>query len=664
MKNLFLVLIVAMLSCQKTDRELPGSTSITEREIKFANEHKTVDKHVAGEVRFKLWDNSSLKFVAGRSTTKHILTKAMERAGDNGVYKIYSGNVEQTLQGLRSNLNVQWAELNYTVKTQGIPDDTYWNNGSLWGMLHINANQAWASGNFGSKQVVAAVVDEGIFSHDDLCGNIWRNPYELDNGIDDDGNGYIDDFNGWNWYNGNNQIYMGGDRHGTHVAGTIGGKGGNQIGVVGVSPNVTIISCKFLQGSGSTEHAALALDYLVDLKQRHGINIKVTNNSWGGGGYAQMYIDAVHRARDAGILNVYAAGNSNNNNDLDASPSFPGAYSYMDSSMITVIASDWQNNKASFSSYGQNTAHIAAPGTGIVSTVPTAQHTSGYDFFGGTSMAAPHVTGALCLYYAINPNATATQAKAALLNSATSLPQLLPYCRNGKFLNVGSFLGQTAEIQPPFYECPVFTPDANPPSTPQNFRIYDMGFDPTPGGFYGGYVGLEWLPSIDPDGSPVGYIILANDIGLVFYTSTQNPVRIAIAGIDTTQQPIVYKVYAVDNWGNVSGMSNSDTAIWNGSQPPPPPPPPVVCTITSNLSATSVGLNVTVTFGSTSNCEIGSRVLQRKKGINGNYQTIQNATSPYNETLQTPGHYYYKFITTLVNGQVDVKEIDIQVKKK
>jgi subtilisin family serine protease len=575
MKTLILVLIIGigMSSCKKLDapRELPSETSKA-NDYKFYNEESRTKypTHEKGVVLFKLKNNSSLSRVAGRSSTERVFTKAMEKAGDNGFYKIRIGDEIKTLADLKKNPDIEWASLNYTEVTQGTPDDPYWNDGSLYGMTHIGMQAVWQSGNFGSKNVVVGVIDEGIFGHEDLCQNIWTNPHEIDNGIDDDGNGYIDDFHGWDWFNGDNEVYPGAS-HGTHVAGTIGAKGGNQKGVIGVNSNITLISCKFLESYGYDDNAVKAIDYLIDLKTRHGINIKVTSNSWGGGGYNPGLLAAIRRARDNDILFVAAAGNSGSNND--AFPNYP--CNYDSDNIISVGASDWQNNKASFSCFGATTVDIFAPGVGIISTVPTGSHTSGYAYYSGTSMATPHVSGVCALYAGINPEAGYAQIKSAILNSASKLPQLKGLCLGneigGNFLNASTFTGQTVENQPPFYECPSLTPDVTPPTIPQNFEIYEVGFDPRPGPFYGGYIGVRWERSTD-DFGVAGYLLWLNGNVAWFLGGNQY----VIAGLDTTQ-PIIAWVHAQDTWGNVSGFSNRDTATWDGFlEPPPDLVPPTV----------------------------------------------------------------------------------------
>jgi subtilisin family serine protease len=617
MKNLFLVFVAVLIgtSCQKQARDILRQPETILEHVMNAPLWETVvpgDADVVpGQVLFRLRDNNSLRRVAGKIPTRYARTKAMERSGHNGYHKVLvkPGREKEISKLLEIDPNVLWAEPNYIVKRLGTPDDTYWNNDALWGMKHVKADSAWASGNFGNTEIHIGITDEGIFPHADLCPNIWRNMEEV-NGVaevDDDGNGYVDDFYGWNFKDNNNLVYMGGDKHGTHVAGTIGAKGGNGIGVIGVMSNVKLISVKFLQGWGTTEDATRGNDYLTDLVTRKNIKLPANNNSWGGGGFSSLYIESVHRAGDAGILNVYASGNADNNNDINPAVSFPGAYTDLDETMIAVVATDWQNNKASFSSYGRTKSHIGAPGTGIVSTVPTDDHQSGYAYFSGTSMAAPHVTGACGLYSGIHDELwvmgkrqRAVAIKTALLNSATKLPQLKDYCQGdntgGNFLNVASFIGQTPENPPTNAECPPIVIDNNAPYWPEdyaNFDIYEVGFDPNPGPFYGGYYGVRWNTAFDPEGGQVGYLLWENDIIFPFALYGTNWV---IAGIDDTSKIIIGKANAFDPWGNPSPFSNTDTADWSQTPSPPPtdtePPSNVALTI-NNPTVSSLNLEWT-----------------------------------------------------------------------
>jgi subtilisin family serine protease len=310
------------------------------------------------------------------------------------------------------------------------------------------AGEAWAKGNVGNASVVVGIIDEGIqFDHPDLVGQVWTNPFDPVDGVDNDGNGYKDDIHGWDFDGNNNTIYDGGTRgslddHGTHVAGTIGAKSDGK-GVVGVNWNITMISCKFLgRRGGTTANAVKAVDYLTDLKARHGMNIVASNNSWGGGGSSSALYEAIVRAAKADILFIAAAGNGGNDgvgDDNDGTASYPSNYNTLSAAgydnVISVAAITSSGAKSSFSNYGATTVDIGAPGSSINST--TAYNT--YSSYSGTSMATPHVTGGAALYAASHPGATAATIKNAILGSAVPTSSLSGKCVTGGRLNVSSF---------------------------------------------------------------------------------------------------------------------------------------------------------------------------------------------------------------------------------
>ena len=365
-----------------------------------------------------------------------------------------NGSVETSIQALRANPNVAYAEPNWIYTTDAVSNDPYYTtNSRLWGMYSNDqpsavgpsgttnpygsqAEKAWAAGATGSNQIYVGIIDEGVqYTHPDLSANVWTNPYETPNdGIDNDGNGYVDDVHGWDFDGNNNTIYDGTqDDHGTHVAGTIGAQGGNGQGVAGVNWNVTYIDAKFLgRRGGTTANAIKAVDYFTDLKTRHDLNIVALNNSWGGGGYSQGLLDAITRAAKANILFIAAAGNGGSDgigDNNDSVASYPSNYnttagtstepaaSY--DSVVAVAAIDANGNLAGFSNYGATTVDLGAPGVNIYSTLPT----NSYGSYSGTSMATPHVTGAAALYAAnyLNANGSVPSAetiKQALLNTA------------------------------------------------------------------------------------------------------------------------------------------------------------------------------------------------------------------------------------------------------
>lgn len=350
-------------------------------------------------------------------------------------------DVASALADLRNDPSVEYAEPNWIYTTGATATDPYYTNGSLWGMYGpstspanqygSNAAAAWAAGYTGSSTVYVGIIDEGIqYTHPDLNGQVWTNPYDPADGIDNDGNGYVDDVNGWDFAGNDNTIYDGGtrgrsDNHGTHVAGTIAGKANNGQGVVGINWNIKLISAKFLGSrGGTTANAVKAVDYLTNLKIKHGINLVASNNSWGGGGYSQALYDAISRANNAGILFIAAAGNSGTNNDTTAS--YPSNYDLPN--VIAVAAIDSNGGLASFSQYGKTTVDLGAPGVGINSSVAYNSYAS----YNGTSMATPHVTGAVALYASVKPGATAAQIRNAILSSAIPTASL-----NGKTVTGG-----------------------------------------------------------------------------------------------------------------------------------------------------------------------------------------------------------------------------------
>ncbi len=393
------------------------------------------------------------------NVVEEISTGAMEMAnarkgGESGDLLLVDtklGTME-AIERLRNMPEIEYAEPNWIYQHFATSNDTYFTSGQLWGMsaggnqFGSGAATAWAANKTGSSNVYIGIIDEGyMYNHADLAANAGVNPGEVaGNGVDDDGNGLVDDVYGWDFAGNNSSLFDGTtDDHGTHVAGTIGGVGGNGAGVAGVVWNVKMLGAKFLGSQGgTTANAIKAVDYFTDLKTRHSLNIVATNNSWGGGGFSQALKDAIDRANAAGILFIAAAGNSGTNNDATAS--YPSGYA--SPNIIAVASITSTGALSSFSQYGATSVDIGAPGSGIWSTVPIAVGKgknatvgSGYASYNGTSMATPHVTGAVALYASLNPGASASQIKAAILNSATSTPSLSGKVLTGGRLNVSGF---------------------------------------------------------------------------------------------------------------------------------------------------------------------------------------------------------------------------------
>lgn len=430
----------------------------------FINKEGKTPRYVPGEVLVKFKSGASagsrsrseaLALIGGE-VLETITTPAMEaaRRGDTGDLLLVTSSIEtmDAINILKNHPEVEYAEPNWIYHHFATSNDPYYTNGSLWGMygdatspanqFGSQAGEAWAAGNIGSNTVWIGIIDEGyMYTHEDLSGNVGTNPGEIaGNGKDDDGNGYVDDVYGWDFDGNNNTVFDGtSDDHGTHVAGTIGAVGGNSKGVVGVVWTVKLMNAKFLGSrGGTTANAIKAVDYFTDLKQRHGINLVATNNSWGGGGYSQGLYDAIERANQAGILFIAAAGNSTNDND--ANPSYPASYN--NANIIAVASIDSNGALSSFSNWGATSVDLGAPGRGIWSTVPKSSRgriVSGYASYNGTSMATPHVTGGAALYAASHPGASASQIKNAIMNSTVPTSSLSGKTVTGGRLNVSGF---------------------------------------------------------------------------------------------------------------------------------------------------------------------------------------------------------------------------------
>ncbi|WP_077285868.1 S8 family serine peptidase [Cognaticolwellia aestuarii] len=358
-------------------------------------------------------------------------------------FKLDGISVKNALEKLRKNPAILYAEPDYIVSKAGVPNDARFDE--LWGMHNtgqtggvddadIDAPEAWDIST-GSRDVVVGVIDTGVdYNHPDLTANMWVNPGEIaGDGIDNDNNGFIDDVHGINAIT-NSGDPMDDNGHGTHVSGTIGATGNDGVGVAGVNHNVSIIGCKFLDGNGdgSTSDALTCIDYFVDLKNNHNVDVSTLNNSWGGGGFSQTLYDAITATSDANILFVAAAGNGGYDND--ASPSYPSSYDH--DSVLAVAGTNHTDAMYTSSQYGLTSVDIAAPARNVLSTVPGG----GYSSFTGTSMATPHVAGAAALVLSVNPELSAVELKELLMNSGDANPATEGKTVSGKRLNIHNAL--------------------------------------------------------------------------------------------------------------------------------------------------------------------------------------------------------------------------------
>lgn len=377
--------------------------------------------------------------VAGRSDATVLRTISRSWVKDGSrlvVVRSATLSTAELVKQLTADPTVEYAEPDYILHADVTPNDPLWS--SLWGMTQIGAPDAW-NVTTGSAEVVIADIDTGVdYTHPDLATNMWTNPGEIPgNGIDDDGNDYVDDVYGIDRANSDSDP-RDDQGHGSHTSGTAAGVGNNGTGVAGVCWTARIMALKYLgsDGSGYTSDAVTCIDY-VYWEKTHGINVAVINASWGGGGYSSSLESAITAAGNAGIVFVASAGNDTNDND--ASPSYPASYNC--SNIISVAASNSTDALADFSNYGATSVDLAAPGEDILSTVPSVYDSSGYAWMDGTSMAAPHVTGAVALCAAQFPSETMAQRISRILNSTDAVGALSGYCVTGGRLNVAKAIG-------------------------------------------------------------------------------------------------------------------------------------------------------------------------------------------------------------------------------
>jgi subtilisin family serine protease len=328
---------------------------------------------------------------------------------------------------------VEFVGRDYVVHSRAtLPDDSRFDE--MWGLdntgqsggtadADIDAAEAWDL-ETGTSAIRVAVVDTGLdYNHYDLAANVWTNPNETLNGIDDDGNGLVDDVRGWDFADDDNDPMEAGDQHGTHCSGTIGAVGNNATGTVGVCWNVSLIGVRGLGINGGASSDLIdAVTYATD------IGADVISASYGGYGYNQSVSDSIARAGASNVLFVAAAGNDSIDNDL--TPHYPSSYEL--DNIIAVAASDRNEQLAGFSNYGINSVDLTAPGVAILSTVTNHSFAS----WNGTSMACPHVSGAAALVWSFNPSLSALEVKSILLDSVEVKPAYMGKVATAGRLNV------------------------------------------------------------------------------------------------------------------------------------------------------------------------------------------------------------------------------------
>lgn len=439
------------------------------------------------------------------------------------INKKSSRSLNQLQIEFNNEATVIFSEPNQTISIQAISNDPKINN--LWGMqgdYGSKATIAWDQNYIGSSKIVTGIIDSGIdYTHQDLYLNIWLNQGEIrslgffsflqdidkdglitfrdlnssinltnpsanlkdwntngyidagdllnnqsgwEDGKDNDINGYIDDLIGWDFVNKDNDPFDD-NGHGTHVAGTIGAIGNNNTGVSGLNWQSQMVALKTLggDGSGSLSSAVGATDYFTTAKvqatnRKESSRFIGTNNSWGGGGYSQALADSIKRASDQDLLFIAAAGNGgsdgiSDNNDIYQN--YPS--NYTSSNVIAVASLTSTGVLSSFSNYGAVNVDLGAPGSSILSTLPGNK----YGIFSGTSMATPHVTGALALMASTTSQATAQQLKDALLQSAVATSSLSGKTLSGGRLDVEAAINKLKGAPPTTTPTYSLTPSAS-----------------------------------------------------------------------------------------------------------------------------------------------------------------------------------------------------------
>jgi hypothetical protein len=420
---------------------LPAAGSAGRTSI--AHERPAKARAVSGELIVGFEDG-----VTGRGQRKALARAAaaakreFERI-DAALVSVGAGRLEETLARLQADPRVRYAEPNYRIQAADhgtAPNDPSFHQ--QWGLdnfgqtvngsagtadADIDAEEAW-SVTHGSASVVVGVLDTGLDpTHPDLAGNVWVNPGEdcagcRTDGLDNDANGYVDDWRGWDFVNNDNNP-SDDNGHGSHVAGIIGAVGNNGVGVTGVNWDVELMPLKFLDaaGSGTTADAVEALLYAT----KNGADL--TNNSWAAAPFSQAMLDAIEQADVAGSLFVAAAGNDGL--DRDTYTDYPAAYDAPN--IIVTAATDGNDARAWFSGYGARTVDLGAPGVNVYST----WRLGNYKYASGTSMATPHVAGAAALAKAAFPAASDLGVKALLLRTSDANASLAGRTTTGGRLN-------------------------------------------------------------------------------------------------------------------------------------------------------------------------------------------------------------------------------------
>jgi len=537
-------------------------------------------------------------------------------------------SVAEAVRHYRENPSVLYAEPDFLVETSGTPNDPLWNQ--QWDMAQISCPATWDS-QTDSADVIVGVLDTGIdFTHPDLQSNLWTNP--------SDGSHGFTCMNGSCMAGGSDDF-----GHGTHVAGTIGAAANNGIGIAGINWKVQLLSLKFLgsNGSGYVSDAVLCFQEVTALKQQ-GFNIRLTSNSWGGGGFTQSLKDAMAQAEASGVVHVCAAGNSGQN--ADALPMYPAAYD--NRGIISVLASDQNDAGAYFTNYGLMSVDIAAPGVSTLSTVPTGTcalcDPTGYNFLSGTSMATPHVSGVLAALLHKNPALTANEARDIVLDPGSYDPLSDPKAQS---TSTGGRLNFAKAIANPL----LFAPRLN------NFPV--LGMAPDVFTSAGSQVDLTATVS-DADNDPlrVAWIktspsvrslwLFGHMLDTLFTNPTGSTVSFVAPSLARTAT-VPYDVSAADGRGGGAHGRNYVTV-----SPISSPGLPPSGTLTVSPTSAPAGSTISVSFPAT-DPEAGQAMWDLWVGYsNGAAGTCCFTATSTTVTVSTPG--VYRFTTQAIDSTLNL----------
>ena len=365
--------------------------------------HPALSKDGTGKMDLNNLKLSTMPYLANVFAAHEVTKLAQpfpQAYGSNALLKTYLlefddiNNIDNLINELEQSGFVDYAEKIPLDKIDLTPNDQYYNSNIMWSLFQVDAENAWDIGT-GSSSIIVATTDNAIeTAHPDLVNVLWTNPGEVPNdGIDNDGNGYIDDINGFDVGDNDNDPSPpnAGFDHGTHVAGTTGAQSNNNIGVASIGYGISIMAVKSTRNNAGSNSVTDGYNgiYYATVSGAH-----VINCSWGGTGSSTTGLNIVNFAWNSGSIVVAAAGNDGTDND--AIPHYPSNYT----NAIAVASSTTGDVKSGFSNYGTNSIDITAPGSNIASTTPYGD----YDYMSGTSMASPMVAGLLGLMKSLNPS--------------------------------------------------------------------------------------------------------------------------------------------------------------------------------------------------------------------------------------------------------------------